>query len=111
MKSILLSIKPKWVAKILNGEKTIEVRKKFPKDYKGWVYIYCTKDKTFAHFLDGVQINCKVVARFYCDEVDKWIYEHQYDYKNSCLSMKELDDYSMKRLSDCCRARQDLYAN
>lgn len=43
MKGILLSIKPKYVAKILNGEKTIEIRKKFPSDYVGWVYIYCTK--------------------------------------------------------------------
>ena len=48
-KSILMSIQPKWVAKILNGEKTIEVRKKFPKDYVGWVYIYCTKAKPSAH--------------------------------------------------------------
>ena len=45
MKSILLSIKPEWLAKILNGEKTIEVRKLFPKDYVGWVYLYCSKDK------------------------------------------------------------------
>ena len=43
MKSILLSIKPEWLCKILNGEKTIEVRKKFPKDYVGWVYLYCSK--------------------------------------------------------------------
>ena len=45
MKAILISIKPYWVAKILNGEKTIEIRKRFPKDYVGWVYIYCTKGK------------------------------------------------------------------
>ena len=45
MKSILLSIKPKWVAKILNGEKTIEIRKTMPKcDLPITVYIYCTKD-------------------------------------------------------------------
>lgn len=44
-KSILMSIQPQWLAKILNGEKTIEIRKKFPKDYVGWVYIYCTKGK------------------------------------------------------------------
>ena len=44
-KSILMSIKPQYVAKILNGEKTIEIRKRFPKDYVGWVYIYCTKGK------------------------------------------------------------------
>lgn len=44
-KSILLSIRPEQTEKILSGEKTIEIRKKFPKDYVGWVYIYCTKGK------------------------------------------------------------------
>ena len=44
MKAILLSIKPEWIAKILNGKKTVEVRKKFPKDYVGWVYLYCSKN-------------------------------------------------------------------
>lgn len=44
MKAILMSIRPQHMAKILNGKKTIEIRKKFPKDYVGWVYIYCTKD-------------------------------------------------------------------
>ena len=45
MRSILLSIKPKWAAKILNGEKTIEIRKTYPKcDLPIDVYIYCTKD-------------------------------------------------------------------
>lgn len=44
-KAILLSIKPKYVAKILNGEKTIEIRKTIPKcDLPIDVYIYCTKD-------------------------------------------------------------------
>lgn len=46
-KAILISIKPKWVAKILNEEKTIEIRKKFPKDFVGWVYIYCTKARHY----------------------------------------------------------------
>lgn len=42
-KSIMLSIRPKWVEKIANGEKTIEVRKTHPKlktPFK--CYIYCT---------------------------------------------------------------------
>lgn len=44
MKSILISIKPEWVAKILNGEKTIEIRKTAPKcDLPIDVYIHCTK--------------------------------------------------------------------
>ena len=46
MKSIILSIQPKYVAKILSGEKTIEVRKVIPQCETPFkVYIYCTKEK------------------------------------------------------------------
>lgn len=42
MKSILMSIQPKWCEKIISGEKTIEVRKTAPKPpFK--VVVYCTK--------------------------------------------------------------------
>lgn len=95
MKAILMSIKPKWVAKILNGEKTIEIRKKFPKDYVGWVYIYCTKEKNKVLLRDDIgktrhysygfmsvakHVNIfdlnpnlcgKVIARFWCDKVEE----------------------------------------
>ena len=98
MKSILLSIKLQWVAKILNEEKTIEVRKQFPKDYVGWVYIYCTKDKKNYLYWDWYDppfveeewfvsnipdiwdddrkningpFNGKVIARFWCDKVEE----------------------------------------
>lgn len=88
-KSILMSIQPQWVCKILNGEKTIEVRKKFPKDYVGWVYIYCTKGKRngdnwlrkypfcLSKNIYQVQddnfnaLNGYVVARFWCDKVEE----------------------------------------
>ena len=44
---MMLSIQPNWVAKILNGDKTIEVRKQFPSIFKDGehfkVYIYCTQ--------------------------------------------------------------------
>ena len=44
MKSIIISIKPEWVYKILTGEKTLEIRKTFPVcEYPIDVYIYCTK--------------------------------------------------------------------
>ena len=47
-KSILISIRPEGVAKILNGEKTIEIRKTAPKcDLPIDVYIYCTKKGHF----------------------------------------------------------------
>ena len=46
MKSILISIKPEYVEKILNGEKTIEIRKTKPNiELPCKVYIYCTKPK------------------------------------------------------------------
>ena len=53
-KAILVSIKPKWCVKIMNGEKTIEVRKNKALanaiqkliDENGYadIYVYCTKD-------------------------------------------------------------------
>ena len=45
-KCIIISIRPEWVEKILNGKKTIEIRKSIPKcDLPINVYIYCTKGK------------------------------------------------------------------
>ncbi len=46
MKSVLISIQPKWCELIANGKKTIEVRKTQPKlETPFKVYIYCTKNK------------------------------------------------------------------
>lgn len=48
MKAILISIKPKWIAKILNGEKTIEIRRTAPKcELPIEVCIYCTKGNRY----------------------------------------------------------------
>lgn len=114
MKSVLLSIRPEWTARILSGEKTIEVRKKFPKDYQGWVYIYCTKGKMYLkqceHFRilypseianKGYYLNGKVVARFWCDKVEETFYQKaQYDeqleriLKDSCLTDDQLWEYA-----------------
>lgn len=108
MKSILMSIKPKWVAKILNGEKTIEIRKKFPKDYVGWVYIYCTKDKKYKNLINrGGFLTGMVVARFWCDKIEEIIcrpicgewecYTKTLGYseiaKASCLENREIVHY------------------
>ena len=50
MKSILISIKPQYVADILNGYKTIEIRKTKPKcELPCKVYIYCTKGKPYLY--------------------------------------------------------------
>lgn len=47
-KAIIISIRPEWVEKILNGEKTIELRKTLPNcKYPIDVYIYCTKSDRY----------------------------------------------------------------
>lgn len=45
MKSVLISIQPKWCELIVSGKKTIEVRKTAPKDTLFKVYMYCTKER------------------------------------------------------------------
>lgn len=48
MKSVLISIQPKWCELIASGEKTVEVRKTRPKiDTPFKVYIYCTKPRHY----------------------------------------------------------------
>lgn len=120
MKSILLSIQPKWVCEILNGRKTVEIRRKFPKDYVGWVYIYCTKDRktklssnSFQYYVIDNKYyknymgsgNGEVLARFWCEKITE--IKNRYGYfqtddnkysihkvlENSCLSAKDLGDY------------------
>lgn len=42
-KAVLISIRPKWCEKIVNGEKTVEVRKTRPQMVPPFkCYIYCT---------------------------------------------------------------------
>ena len=43
MESVLISIKPEWLEKIIRGEKTIEIRKTAPKETPFKAYIYCSK--------------------------------------------------------------------
>ena len=78
-KAVMLSIRPKWVEKIANGEKTIEVRKTKPKlDTPFKCYIYCTQPK-YPHedfistdypkpqFYGGG----KVIGEFTCEQI--WV--------------------------------------
>ena len=70
MKSILMSIQPKWVKKIVNGEKTIEVRKTRPKlETPFKVYIYCTKGKEVLVTDKVVSWTKEVIGEFVCDEI------------------------------------------
>lgn len=81
MKSVLISIKPKYVELIANGQKTVEVRKTRPKiDTPFKCYIYCTKGENLWLTQKGVKsktelagylMNGKVIGEFVCDKVIK----------------------------------------
>lgn len=88
-KAVLISIRPKWCEKIINGEKTIEVRKTRPKMKTPFkCYIYCTRDKHLAFMqnqagtnliacmdvdaaipVGGAIGNGKVIGEFTCDRI------------------------------------------
>ena len=68
MKSVMLSIQPKWVEKIVKGEKTIEVRKTRPKIKTPFkCYIYCTYGQKNENYMLGKR--GKVIGEFVCDKV------------------------------------------
>lgn len=87
MNAILMSIRPEWVAEILNGEKTIELRKTAPKcDLPIEVYIYCTKGGLPLEYIEGhgfslsiynpqsykpKDLRGKVVAKFTLRKIEK----------------------------------------
>lgn len=77
MKSVLISVKPKWCETIVNGEKTIEVRKTAPKEVPFKAYIYETKGATETPWVDedGHYIykgKGQVIGEFVCNEVEEF---------------------------------------
>ena len=106
-KAVLISIRQKWCEKIINGDKTIEVRKTRPKmDTPFKCYIYCTLPK-YPHedfiatdyprpqFYGGG----KVIGEFICDAITR---------VNICGfwddSGKQLDN----RLKDTCLTSEEF---
>lgn len=109
-KAVMLSIRPKWCEKIVNGNKTIEVRKTRPKINTPFkCYIYCTLQGCNEFFRvdlgrDVAKWNRgkwadrkgKVIGEFICDR----IYElaplnHAPDdaEKQACLTREEIVNY------------------
>ena len=120
MKSVLISIQPKWCELIASGKKTVEVRKTRPKlETPFKVYIYCTKDNAdiapsriwwkadktcFQHILNG-----KVIGEFVCNWVKSspsWRLKGNTGFcakrteweellpKMACLSLEEIEKYA-----------------
>ena len=130
MKSVLISIQPKWVEKIANGQKTIEVRKTAPEvPFKA--YIYCTKAKPYLYreanppfelFLDSQLykgngyddrlFSGKVIGEFICDKVDKIIpLQHTY-YNYIGLPIANVTEYGIWNddLAQMCLKKKEIYS-
>lgn len=115
MKSVLLSIKPKYVELIASGEKMIEVRKSKPKlEMPFKCYIYCTNrpfDITDIQDLNVESVKKtafgrgKVIGEFVCNRIEKyeWLFPFESEdfqhalpqghLEKTCLEDYELDEY------------------
>ena len=120
MKSVMISIKPKWCELIASGKKTIEVRRNRPKlETPFKCYIYCTKSKPLIGNYEGhifsmdegdfdyynrntiFKCNGKVFGEFVCDciipisitysDPDSRVALKEFPY--TCLTDKQIIDY------------------
>jgi predicted transcriptional regulator len=110
MKSILISIQPKWCEKIANKVKGLEIRKTVPKlkpPFK--VYIYCTSGPPYLNSHNGYvyleerdvlgyrgqglykRLNPGVIGEFVCDRIDYWNY-HIHD--NDTITLERASELS-----------------
>lgn len=100
-KSVLISIRPEWCKLIVDGKKTVEVRKTRPKlETPFKVYIYCTvvdikrmpKDYLTESFERG-----KVIGEFICDRIfEISVTEEGYNFdvpKMTGLKYEEMEAY------------------
>lgn len=121
MKSVLISIQPYWVFLIIARlmgwnipqEKTVEVRKDYPKasDWNNVAHIYCSKNrksfnripKEYQPFME--KLLGKVVGEFVCDRIEqivpdynpvlqKFFYGYVIDLTPTCLSEENLHKYA-----------------
>ena len=85
-KAVLISLRPEWCEKIINGRKTIEVRKTRPKmnpPFKCYIY-KCG--------------NGKVIGEFLCDEIieDRTYGHNEEFYRAACMSAYDAAAYAMQ---------------
>lgn len=103
MKSVLLSIQPKWCELIVSGKKNIEIRKTRPKIKTPFkCYIYETKGKTDAPFIDedghiDFHGRGQIIGEFICDEIisiKPFCFENVEEFeKQTCLNSAEVVKY------------------
>lgn len=111
MKSVMISIQPKWCELIVSGEKTVEVRKSKPNIVTPFkCYIYQTKGKWMFDILRKIGLSDmankllsskgKVIGEFICNNIDwhglsnliiKEDAEHTLN--GTCLTKEEILNY------------------
>ena len=105
-KAVMLSIRPKWCAKIISGRKTMELRKSVPKlEVPFKCYIYCTSGHPYISVKGGNldrdtvrtntvgRCNGKVIGEFVCDYI---------------LQRCEMANADIAEQQSCVR-REDIY--
>lgn len=110
MRAVLISIRPEWVAKILNGQKTLELRKTRPKlETPFKVYIYCTNPKNImlwnarsyiyaddhSHNAFDRCWNGSVVGEFICNNITEDTMGENCDILcvNGCMGLDQIKSY------------------
>lgn len=103
MKSVLISIQPKWCELIANGKKTVEVRKTRPKIETPFkCYIYMTKAYDTIFGKGNPKKVCvgggRVIGEFVCDKIvefeNSWYDPAFYETSTlSCVDVEELSRY------------------
>lgn len=104
MKSVLISIQPKWCDLIAIGQKTIEVRKNKPKlatPFKVYIYETNWKNNTYWAYKHKGKMG-KVIGEFVCDWINTcgWISNpNKLDWIDSfnaetCLTNRETYEYT-----------------
>lgn len=103
MKSVMISIKPRWCELIASGRKTIEVRKSRPKlEVPFKCYIYCTQARIPSGTMMKGEffLNGKVIGEFVCDEILQF---NRDDYNSPAYDISDDD------LNRTCLLQEDLY--
>lgn len=114
MKSVLISVQPKWCQLIASGKKTVEVRKTRPKiDAPFKCYIYMTKAKETGYLSEwltayetphGIENGKqKVIGEFLCDSIitDK-SFGHNVLFKTeACMSDADISAYCLNKEMYC----------
>lgn len=100
MRSIMISIQPKWCDLIFRREKTREVRKTLPDTGEPFkAYIYATRARPNWVRMDNTQLSGMVVGEFVCYEFDRFFWLEMSDFardirKKAMLTVKDLKKYA-----------------